>query len=227
LNDGISRKGAKNRKGRRGQMECTLRGIFFPKKKNMKKNLFYKSLFLLLVLINSFQLAAHRPNETHTVIQQSDNQLLIQIEFPWTIKDAVLKSLDINQKEKLTDATALQYLQNYVEENFQIIKKGKIIKALHFRLVPQEHGHSFLGELGYPKHDLSQLKIKNTLLFNLYEAQRNYNKIIGADKQELIYYTDQKTPAFIIGSDGYEKNWLGKIAFVFFGLLIGIYKVLV
>ena len=96
-----------------------------------------------------------------------------------------------------TDDEAYIYLQKYIHQNFILIQNDISIIATYFQLIPQEHGHSFVCEITYPKTDLLGLKIQNTLLFNLFKNQKNYHKIKPNQDVEYNFTTTINQQAFI------------------------------
>jgi hypothetical protein len=142
---------------------------------------------------------AHAPNEAFFEIFESNNELLIKAEFPWTIREALLAARpqlkDAQTTEEMT-AGLLSYLQEHLElrneQNQQIVIKS--IKA-----APNTNGHShgsvYMLLLGKNQWISS---IKNTCMFEAYSDQTNFHSIEVTNAPALKFVTNKEKALYTI-----------------------------
>ncbi|CAA6824417.1 MAG: Unknown protein [uncultured Aureispira sp.] len=159
-----------------------------------------KALFLIMSMsIISWTSYAHAPNEAFFEFFESNNELLIKAEFPWTIREVLLAARpqlkNAQTKEDMT-AGLLSYLQEHLElrnaQNQQILIKS--IKA-----APNTNGHShgsvYMLLLGKNQWISS---IKNTCMFEAYSDQTNFHSIEVANASTLKFVTNKERATYTI-----------------------------
>ena len=102
-----------------------------------------KTLFLILSMsIISWSSCAHAPNEAFFEFFESDKQLLIKAEFPWTIREALLAARPELKKAQTTEemmAGLLSYLQEHIEVRNE---QNQLIQIQSIKAAPNTNGHS-------------------------------------------------------------------------------------
>ena len=140
---------------------------------------------LFLVLIGFLNCAySHSPNEVSFSIYEKDTFILVDTEFPWSIRNAVFIA-----DSTLSDSSSFDEIKNslfhYVNQNFVMTDvKGKQIKLL--KLVDLKNkGHHENYQFVFENKEIG--KIKNSLLFNFSKKQKNYHVLqIGNERKEFV-----------------------------------------
>ena len=143
-------------------------------------------LVFLLIMVSFPRSYAHNPSETFTSISFVQDNLQVTIEVPWTIADAIRKEFEVEStsKEKFLDLA-----QEYLKQNFKIQSGNSLLVANNIEIIELDDGHSALYKVDYTASTLEDLKVVNTLLFNIQSEQRNYHKINYPDGRSKSFVT--------------------------------------
>lgn len=141
---------------------------------------------------------AHAPNEAFFEFFESDKQLLIKAEFPWTIREALLAArpnLKTAQTTEEMTAGLLSYLQEHIEIRNE---QNQRIRIQSIKAAPNTNGHGhgtvymlLLGENQWIS------SIKNTCMFEAYSDQTNFHSI-EANTTRLEFVTNKEKATYTI-----------------------------
>ncbi len=163
--------------------------------KNILDNRFIqmKKIFLLFLIIPLLSFNLHKLHVSLTKIVYKKETKTLQITTRLFIDDienaldkkyGIKTELDNERELKNTDG----YLEKYLKENLQIVADNKNINLQYL-------GKEYEDDIVYLYFemenipDFKQLTIKNTLLFDLFEDQRNIVKFKKGNFQKTIYLT--------------------------------------
>ena len=175
------------------------------------------SFFALFCFVVLPSCEAHKANEAFFTIGQTDSAVIVEAEFPWSIRNALLKidsSLDNNsRKEDYTRA-----LYNYFKEHFFLYdSNNRIMKMSSFRMLDQKgHNHQSNFEIIYLGTSLSA--IRNSLFIDQFNNQTNYHFLFSPERT----YTTSKTNDHFSLSDAPTKKKADSKYFAIFLLMIGL-----
>ena len=158
-----------------------------------------KSLLLIISMsIISWSSYAHAPNEAFFEFFESDKQLLIKAEFPWTIREALLAARpELKEAQTTEEMTAglLSYLQEHIEVRNE---QNQRIRIQSIKAAPNTNGHGhgsvymlLLGENQWIS------SIKNTCMFEAYSDQTNFHSI-EAGTTKLKFVTNKEKAKYTI-----------------------------
>lgn len=142
----------------------------------------YLVSFILICAFNPFGYA-HEVNEAFFKINQKENTVEIEAEFPWTMRNALIAF-----NPSLENATSKKDFENtfieYIKANLILTdKKGNKLKYQEYReLKNSGHAHQNNYLIIFKGDELYE--IINTILFNVYNNQVNYHTITSNSKQE-------------------------------------------
>jgi hypothetical protein len=162
-----------------------------------------KSALVLGLLISINCAFSHSPNEVSFSIYEKDTSILVETEFPWSLRNAVFIA-----DSSLNDSSSYKEIKtslfNYVNQNFVIIDvNGKQIKLL--KLIDlKNQGHHENYQFVFEKKEIG--KIKNTLLFNFSSKQKNFH-LFQLNGKKLEFVLTKENPEKIIA----EQSNLSKI----------------
>lgn len=177
----------------------------------------YKEVRNIIVLGLLFSLKnfvfSHSPNEVSFSIYESDTSILVDTEFPWSIRNAVFM-FDSTLNKKSTYEDIHNSLFNYIEENLIINDlngdKIKLLKVIN----KKNQGHHENYQFVFEKRGIR--KIKNTLLFNFSKKQKNYHVLdINGEKKEFVLTHNKKEEEILS-----KKGFLSKTAITITILLL-------
>lgn len=173
----------------------------------MKTQRFFSRVWssLMLVTIVVSTVVAHSPKATHTLIANNNFHTVVQVDLPWTANEAARKYYKIPEGAQISDEETKAYTQRYIKDNLSLYSDGKQIVPVSLSIVPQSHGHSITYELLYRQIDLAQLQVRNELMLNNNEKQKNYIRIVYGENKIINGITDQKNVWFGI-SDSVSSN---------------------
>lgn len=152
---------------------------------------------------------AHAPDEAFFDIFESKGNLVVQIEFPWTIRKALLQAYP-HLEQAQTQAEMEAGLLDYLKQNIQILDQQKQAFQLQ-SLIPipntSTHGHGTLYQLNFDEYRPIH-SIQNSIMFNSYPNQVNYH-MLHTSKTALKFTTNQQVPSFVISAAATPpSNWL-------------------
>lgn len=156
-------------------------------------------LLILSMSIVSWSSSAHAPNEAFFEFFESNNQLLIKAELPWTIRQILLTA-----KPELKAAKTKQQMQAgllaYLQENLEVRnEKNEAITIKSIKAAPNTNGHGhgvvYMLMLGKNQYISS---IKNTCMFDGYTDQTNFHRIEREDRSVLEFMTNKANTTYKI-----------------------------
>ena len=161
----------------------------------------------------SWSSSAHAPNEAFFEFFESNKQLLIKAEFPWTIREALLVARpELKMVQTTAEMTAglLSYLQEHLElrnEQDQLI----LIQSIKAAPNTNGHGHGSVYMLMLGKSQKIR-SIKNTCMFEAYSDQTNFHSIEVANAPVLKFVTNKEKAIYTIQTN-LPKSTNQKISF--------------
>ena len=144
----------------------------------------YLLLFSFVCIFNVFGYA-HETNEAFFTIIQKENTIEIKAEFPWTMRNA-LTAFNPSLKKSTNKDDFENTFVEYIKANL-ILKdrNGNILKYQAYQeLENNDHSHQNNYLIIFKGRDL--FEITNTIMFNVYDNQVNYNTITINSKQETF-----------------------------------------
>lgn len=151
-------------------------------------------ILFFLVVLTPFSCYAHESNKAFFDVSKAETSIIINAEFPWTIRKALIKF-----NPQLESATSknefLKSFKDYLKKNLILINENDE----HFELVSLQEvlksGHSHQSNYFIEYQGKNLEKVKNTLLFNINEDQKNYHQITN-NNIDLKFVTSAKQPLF-------------------------------
>jgi hypothetical protein len=162
-------------------------------------------LLYTLILFSTF-CYSHESNKAFFKITQNDKKIIINAEFPWTIRKAL-----IEYNPQLENATTkedfIYSLKKYLKQNLSLKDNNDVIIELTKLTEIENPGHSHQSNylLEYRGNNLQN--ISNTLLFNINNVQKNYHQII-INNTELKFITSTKHPIFKLPKKEFSIYWI-------------------
>jgi hypothetical protein len=176
--------------------------------------------------IISWSSYAHAPNEAFFEIFESNKDLLIKVEFPWTIREALLAARPELKEAKTTEEMTqglLSYLQEHIEVRNEL---NELILMQSIKSVPNVngHGHGSVYMLLLGKNQWIS-SIKNTCMFERYSDQKNFHSIEVANAPTLKFVTKKEKAIYTIQPNISNSNSQPQSSLVTY-ILIGIGSIL-
>ncbi|MBU2998038.1 hypothetical protein KO500_16470 [Cellulophaga baltica] len=166
-------------------------------------------LFLLLCSSVFFSTYAHDVKEAYFKIEESDAEILVKAEFPWTIRKAVFKfkpELKNNKSKEAIDNAFFEYVQSNL-----ILKDldGNTIQLLNIEASNNNAGHSHQSNFTFYFKKATLLEVQNTIMFNLSDSHTNLHSFINSGNSK-IYTTSLNEPSFKCKTKSIydDKLWL-------------------
>lgn len=141
-----------------------------------------------------FQSKAHDATEAFFTINNLENKITVDANFPWTIRKALLKfKPELEYKKVNLDFEKAFF--DYVKENFIIADKhNKQLKLLNVILNKnKDHSHETNYTFTFEKKEY--LFITNSLLFNVSKKQSNHHYLFQ-NKSKIKFITNKESPTF-------------------------------
>ncbi|MEM7186264.1 MAG: DUF6702 family protein [Bacteroidota bacterium] len=167
-------------------------------------------VFLCSFLLGNHLLHAHEVNEAFFTIKKQGDQIVVETEVPWTLRNALL-AFD----PKLEHATSKQEFEStffrYIQQNLIIVDaEGNIVPLIGFKEL-ERSGHSHQNDLILWFGGTTVAKITNTVMFNIYDDQVNYTSI-NINEERRTFRTKKGKSVVIIDQETREHR-------IFFPLL--------
>lgn len=173
-------------------------------------------LLLLTCLLLVRQLAwGHDSDKAFFTIHQEKETVVIEAEFPWTIRNSLIENAPY-----LNNSSSQEAFDKAFEE---LIKQNLLVYGIHGEQLPfvrleeinsEVHSHSYKYKLVYKGSKIS--KIKNTLLFNIFDNSQNYHYFV-TDKDTLSFETTQKQAIYSFPNTQTKTNPTP----IFWGIVLG------
>lgn len=165
--------------------------------------------------IVSWSSYAHAPNEAFFELFESDHKLVVKVEFPWTIRNALLEAMP-----KLNEADTKEQMDagfhSYLQQNIQIKDiNDQVFNLVRVQALPNSghsHGSQFLLIYGPYKVVKS---IRNTCMFNSYDDQKNYHTFSLPNMEVTEFVTTAQEPSYT------QANMNSRLTMVWVYLVIG------
>ncbi|WP_405414833.1 hypothetical protein [Maribacter sp. Asnod1-A12] len=135
-------------------------------------------LFYILVFsVCANEIFAHETNEAFFSFIIKDNSIEVEAEFPWTIRNALLQfnpSLQKSADQKDFEQTFMAYITaNLILKD----EHGNNIQLLDIKEI-ESNGHSHQNNYLIKFKGTNAVEATNTIMFELYDDQVNYNTVI-------------------------------------------------
>lgn len=172
------------------------------------------------ILIFSKDLIAHKSNEAFFTFKQKNHVIEVEVEFPWTIRNALIQfnpELEITKNENHFEATFVKYIKKNLVLTDQ---EGVEQPFIEFKELENNNGHSHGNNFLLKFKGYEIVNVKNTMMFNLYDNQINYNKIdlINTNKS---FITKMASPNFSLNKIQVNHSWWYFIVVLIF-VLVGL-----
>jgi len=162
-------------------------------------------LIFYLVLLFSNLVCAHQTNEVFFEYIQKKKTVQVIAEFPWSIRNALIKfnhSLENSTNKKDFENTFREYInKNLILKN----KNGHKLQFKEFNEI-ENKGHYHQNNFQIIFKGNNVFEIKNTIMFNLYPNQVNYNKV-SANNKTQTFTTNKNATHFYLNEHSYTKYW--------------------
>lgn len=183
-----------------------------------------KYLFTIIIFFASGNsIFAHDPNEAFFTFNLKDDLITVEAEFPWSMRNALM---DYNPK--LEKSSTKQDFKNtffeYIKHN--LILKDKNGAVLEFQKFEElkNNGHSHQNNYLLTFKGKNLFEVTNTIMFNLYKNQVNYNTITWSKTK---FKTSNKKNSFKLNGENisdFFHNWWIFIIPILLVILIYILK---
>ena len=162
----------------------------------------------------------HEPNEAYFVIKNTGSTIEVEAEFPWTIRNVLLQYDKSLENATTKDAFEKAFF-SYAKENLVFFDiDNNQLKLLSIKELPRvghSHGSRFLFVFKGGKYQ----KIKNKLMFSLYDNQQNHHELITFENLTKNYSTTKNNPIFELKTKSNKGLIWGIIgAVLFVGLVV-------
>lgn len=153
-----------------------------------------KYLMITTLLWFSTSVLAHSPNRAYFDIQVKENAIVVNAEFPWTIREALM-NYDSQLGENADEQAITQALECYFMDNFIIRDENGGVAAIQsLRILPHRgHSHQANVEVVYEHVDI--LRIRNTIMFNLFKDQVN-NHVFHLEPSIVSFVSTASYPSW-------------------------------
>ncbi|MDA0177377.1 hypothetical protein OOZ35_07740 [Mesoflavibacter profundi] len=167
-----------------------------------------KYLYILLFLVCGNSISAHEPNEAFFIFSLGENQITVEAELPWSMRNALIDynpNLETSNSKQDFENTFVSYIRdNLILKN----ENGLVLEFEKFEEL-KNNGHSHQNNylLTFKGNTLED--VTNTIMFNTYENQVNYNTITWF---ETKFKTSKNKTSFKLNeenkSDLFHYWWL-------------------
>lgn len=154
----------------------------------------YVIVLICLFISNGF---AHDANKAFFKIQQKDNIVEVQAEFPWSVRNAILEAFPELENSKSQEDFNYAFFK-YLSTNLEIKNGDSILELLSINEATHEghsHQNNFIIQYKGNAFDF----ITNTMMFNVYDNQKNYHDII-VGTEHLKFIASQDSSSFEVRS---------------------------
>jgi len=134
-----------------------------------------RNIFLLTFFLSVHIAFAHSIDEAYFKIYMKDAKTFVDAEFPYTIRDAVLKVYP--EIENSTQQKFDEKVLKYFVANLKMYNNGNTFLIKNLKQLKGEHNHSVKYIFDFGRVDWSSLKIRNTIMFNINSNQKNFHTL--------------------------------------------------
>lgn len=178
-------------------------------------------ILCMILLGQAALVGAHEPDEAYFEFRQDGNELVVQAEFSWTLRLALLQAspnLEKSRTQEAFDTALFDYFSNHIVAAQQD-------NALQLRKIEPLVGsdsHSAVYQLRYgPLNLFHRLRITNTCLFELYDDPKNYATIFLPGEEKVTVVTTKHHADFMLPTQSAARGNVWIIAIVLCGLAVG------
>jgi len=149
----------------------------------------------ILVLIACTAIA-HSPTEAYFEIYQTPTGIIVDAEFPWTLRNAL-----IDHSPELIQATSQEQFQavfeQYIQEHFILRdQRSEIIELYSIeKRSNNDHSHSANYRLLFAQSEIAE--VTNTVMIALNPSQNNFQTMITGDS-EIEFFTNNLAPIYLL-----------------------------
>lgn len=176
--------------------------------------MYYVLVLMWLFVFNGF---AHDANKSFFKIYQNGDFVEVEAEFPWSIRNAVLKEfpgLENSNNQKDFDAAFF----DYISSNFSISSGNNFLSLLSIKAIAKD-GHSHQNNFRFVFIGNNFDTVTNTIMFNIYENQENYHEV-ELNNQHEEFLTTPKNTLFKIHLDSDSESSKGNNTIVILFALV-------
>lgn len=182
-----------------------------------------KKIFFLIFFASIYSVKAHDANKAFFVVTQQENEVIVEAEFPWTIRKAIFKEfpiLETTKNQQVFDDIVFKYMNKYLQLYTRNNEK-LLLKSVQY--VKKEKGHSHQNNYVITFKGNSFFKVENRLMFNGIRNQKNYHTLL-LNGEENQFITTEKNSWFTQKTAHKNRNlkWFTLVALA--SLLFIIYK---
>ena len=158
-----------------------------------------KYLMIMTLLWFSTLVLAHSPNRAYFDIQVKENAIVVNAEFPWTIREALM-NYDSQLGENADEQAITQALECYFMDNFIIRDENGGVAAIQSLRILPHRGHSHQANVEVVYEHVEASLIVNTLMFDIFLDQKNIHKIETKEGMSSAY-SQHKCESFELNSN--------------------------
>ena len=172
-------------------------------------------LFVLALSLSWVVVSAHETDEAYFEIRDDSLVLVIEAEFPWTLRKALLKAYPDSETSREVFS---QNLFEYFQQNLKVeSEEGPNPLQRVLQLEHEGHNHSVKYRLIFERPEFSS--IKNTLMFNFSSHQKNVMIYEGSQ-----FSCDPSNPFFKPGEENASLSRAWWLVILIIPGLVFIYK---
>ena len=158
-----------------------------------------------ILLLNIVVSYAHDSSKAYFNITQNSENVIVNAEFPWTIRKALLDFKPALEKAKKTQVFKAAMF-DYVASSFIITNKhGSPLNLLSISTA-KSTGHSHQLDYIFTFEAGKISSVTNTLLFAINNNQLNYHSVQNND--EVTFVTSNEQPTYMLEQKTNNLWWL-------------------
>lgn len=148
--------------------------------------------FITFFFVCENSIFAHEPNEAFFTFSLKDSLIIVEAELPWSMRNALLgynPELEKSATKQDFEETFFKYIKNNLtlkDKNGEILELQKIEEL-------KTNGHSHQNNYLLTFKGGNLLEVTNTIMFNLYKNQVNYNTLTW---NEAMFKTSNNKNSF-------------------------------
>lgn len=167
---------------------------------------FMKNIICSIFICFVSKTFSHDTNKAFFVITQKNNEVVIEAEFPWTIRNAIFQEYPILETVK-TQKVFDKIVFEYIKKHFEVFSSGnKPLRLKKVNYIKKGLSHSHQNDYVFVFEGSDFMKIKNTLMFTAFEQQKNHHSL-KIDGKSLEFLTDKHTTSFTKRSIPIRNNY--------------------
>ena len=167
------------------------------------KRIHYVIVMMCLFITSGF---AHDANKSFFKIEQKNNVVEVQAEFPWSIRNAVMEAFpELESSNNKKDFETAFF--NYIDANFSIRNSNVLLSLVSVKEVDiQSHSHQNNFVFVFAGNNFDT--VTNTVMFNIYDNQKNFHDVeINKEYEEFV--TTSENTSFKINLESDSESSIG------------------